>query len=196
MRDGPRPLQLIALGGVGALIALIFAGTYVYSTSGSLFGFGGESPAEKVALQDRDLPAGMTRCTFSDHPQGKGGDTQFDGATDAATAVYADDCTVPPSRRYAFSWVVEFDSVTAAVAAYKAFIGSQDCTIAHGCVDWGLGQNFNLNCGTAQGSNPGTTSCLGTWQRNAFMVTFQGIMGSIDEAKKAVLEMDARAGRS
>jgi hypothetical protein len=196
MRDGLRRLPLIALGGVGALIALIFAGTYVYRTSGSLLGFGGESPAERVALQDHDLPAGMTRCTISDHPQGKGGDTRFDGAADAATAVYAEDCTVPPSRRYAFSWVIEFDSETAAVAAYKAFIGSQDCTIAHGCVDWGLGQNFNLNCGTAQGSSPGTASCLGTWQRNAFMVTFQGIMGSIDEAKKAVLAMDARAGPS
>jgi hypothetical protein len=186
-------LPLIALGALGVVIALIIGGTYVYHASGSLLGFGGESPAEMVALKDRDLPAGMARCAISEHPQGKGGDTQFDGATDAVTVVYADDCNVPPSRRYAFSWVVEFDSETAAVAGYTAFIGSQDCTIAHRCVDWGLGQNFNLNCGTAQGSNPGTASCLGTWQRNAFMVTFQGIMGSIDEMKKAVVNMDFRA---
>ena len=160
MRDGPRRLPLIALGALGAVIALDFGGTYVYRTTGSLFGFGGESPAERVALHDRDLPAGMARCAISEHPQGKGGSTQFDGATDAATAVYADDCNVAPSRRYAFSWVVEFDSKTAAVAAYTAFIGSQDCTIAHGCVDWGLGQNFNLNCGTSQvwGHGRGTLS--------------------------------------
>jgi hypothetical protein len=196
MRDAPRRLPLIAVSSVGALIALIFGGTYVYRTSGSLFGFGGESPAERVALKDSDLPTGMTRCTISEQSQGKGGDTQFDGASDAATAIYADDCDAPPSRRYAFSWVVEFDSETAALAAYRAFVGSQDCTVAHGCVDWGLGQNFNLNCGTAQGSNPGAASCLGTWQRNAFMVTFIGIMGSINESKKAVLDMDARAGPS
>lgn len=186
-------MPLIALGALGALILLIVAGTYIYRTSGSLLGFGGESAAEMVALKASDLPAGMARCTISEHPQGKGGDTQFDGATDAVTVVYANDCNVPPSRRYAFSLVVEFDSETAAVAGYTAFIGSQDCTIAHGCVDWGLGQNFNLNCGTAQGSNPVTASCLGTWQRNAFMVTFQGIMGSTEEARKAVTNMDARA---
>ena len=186
-------MPLIALGALGALILLIVAGTYIYRTNGSLLGFGGESAAEMVALKASDLPAGMARCTISEHPQGKGGDTQFDGATDAVTVVYANDCNVPPSRRYAFSLVVEFDSETAAVAGYTAFIGSQDCTIAHGCVDWGLGQNFNLNCGTAQGSNPVTASCLGTWQRNAFMVTFQGIMGSTEEARKAVTNMDARA---
>ena len=193
MRVGLRRMPLIALGALGALIVLIVGGIYVYRASGSLLGFGGESLAERVALKASDLPAGMTRCTMSDHLLGKGGDTQFDGATDAATVVYADDCNAPPSRRYAFRLVVEFDSETAAVAGYTAFIGSQDCTIAHGCVDWGLGPNFNLNCGTAQGSNPGTVSCLGTWQRNAFMVTFQGIMGSTDEARKAVSRMDARA---
>jgi hypothetical protein len=114
------------------LILLIVAGTYIYRTSGSPLGFGGESAAEMVALKASDLPAGMARCTISEHPQGKGGDTQFDGATDAVTVVYANDCNVPPSRRYAFSLVVEFDSETAAVAGYTAFIGSQDCTIAHG----------------------------------------------------------------
>jgi hypothetical protein len=35
MRDGPRRLPLIALGAVGALIALILAGTYIYGEIGS-----------------------------------------------------------------------------------------------------------------------------------------------------------------
>jgi hypothetical protein len=192
MRAWLRRLPLIGLGTLGALIALILAGTYVYQTSGSLLGFG-ESPAERVALQGSDLPRGMTRCTSAGWPQGKGGDTPPYAAKDVWTAVYSDACNLPPSRRYAFSWVLEFENETAAVAGYKAFVGSQDCTIAHGCVDWGLGQNFNLNCGTPQGSSQsGNGSCLGTWQRNAFVLTFQGIMG-IDEAKKAVLSMDARA---
>jgi hypothetical protein len=134
----------------------------------------------------------MTQCTSKGRPQGKGGDTLQYGATDVWTAVYADDCNVPPSRRYVFSWVLEFESEKAAVSGYAAFMGSQECTIEHGCVDWGLGQNADLNCGSSQS---GTVSCLGTWQRNAFMVTFQGIMGSIDEAKKAVVDMDARAGQ-
>jgi hypothetical protein len=169
------------------LIALVLVGSYLYRTNGFLLA---ESPAEKVSLKAGDLPPGMTRCTSAGRPQGKGGDTLQYGATDVWSAVYADDCSVPPSRRYAFSWVLEFDSETAAVAGYAAFIGSQDCTTAHGCVDWGLGQNANLNCGSSQ---PGTVSCLGTWQRNAFVVTFQGIMGSVDEAKKAVVDMDVRA---
>jgi hypothetical protein len=181
-----RP-YLIALGAVGALIALVLAGNYVYRTNGSLLG---ESPAKSVSLKASDLPPGMTQCSGSGRPQGKGGDTLQYGATAVWSAVYADDCNVPPSRRYAFSWVLEFDSETAAVAGYAAFIGSQDCTTAHGCVDWGLGPNANLNCGSSQS---GTVSCLGTWQRNAFMVTFQGIMDSIDEAKKAVVDMDVRA---
>jgi hypothetical protein len=187
-RSAPWP-HLIALGALGALIALILAGNYVYQTNGSLLV---ESPAKSVSLRDSDLPPGMSRCTSAGWPEGKGS-IPF-GATDVWTVVYADSCNLPPSRRYAFTWVLEFESETAAVAAYQAFTGSPDCTIAHGCVDWGLGQNSNLNCGTTQGSSQsGTVSCLGTWQRNAFMVTFQGIMGSIDEAKKAVLNMDARA---
>ena len=35
MRDGPRRLPLIALGALGALIALILVGTYIYRESGS-----------------------------------------------------------------------------------------------------------------------------------------------------------------
>jgi hypothetical protein len=190
MRDGARRLPLIAFGAFGALIALILAGGYIYDTSGSLFGFG-ESPAVRVSLKGSDLPPGMARCPVSGRPHGE---RSFPfGATDVWTTVYADNCNLPPSRRYAFSWVLEFPSETAAVGAYKAFVGSQDCTIAHGCLD-GLGQNSNVNCGTPQDSiQSGTAGCLGTWQRNAFMVTFQGIMRSIDEAKKAVLNMDARA---
>jgi hypothetical protein len=182
------PPHLIALGALGALIALILVGTYVYRTNGSLFG---ESPAKRVSLQDSDLPTGMSLCTSAGWTQGKGA-IPF-GANDVWTAVYADACNLPPTHRYAFSWILEFGSETAAVVGYNAFVGSQHCTIAHGCVDWGLGQNFNLNCGTPQGSSQsGTGSCLGTWQRNAFVLTFQGIMG-IEEAKKAVLSMDARA---
>jgi hypothetical protein len=187
MGNGPRRLPLIALGALGALIALILAGTYIYRTSGSLLGFG-ESPAERVSLKSSDLPPGMTQC-LSRRPQGAG---QPYGATDVWTTVYADGCNLPPAPRYAFSWVLQFDSETAAVAAYKAFVGSQDCTIAHGCVGR-LGPNANLNCGTPQGSSqPGTGGCLGTWQRNAFMLTFEAMMAS-DEAKKAVFNMDARA---
>jgi hypothetical protein len=178
MRDWPRRLPLIGLGTLGALIALVLAGNYNYQTNGSLIG---ESPANGVSLKDSDLPPGMTRCTSAGWPLGEGGRPY--GAADVWTVVYADACNVPPSRRYAFSWVLEFPSQTAAVAGYKAFVGSQDCTIAHECVG-GLGQNSNVNCGTG--------GCLGTWQRNAFVLTFQGIMG-IDEAKKAVLSMDARA---
>jgi len=190
MRDGARRLPMIALGALGALIALILVGNSVYYTSGSLFGFG-ESPAVRVSLKGSDLLPGMTRCPVSGRPHGE---RSFPfGATDVWTAVYADSCNLPPTRRYAFSWVLEFSSETAAVAAYKAFVGSPDCTIAHGCVD-GLGQNSNVNCGTPQDSSQsGTAGCPGTWQRNAFMLTFQGIMGSVDEAKKALLNMDARA---
>jgi hypothetical protein len=189
MRDWPRRLPLIGPGAFGALTALILAGTYVYQTSGSLLGFG-ESPAERVSLQGSDLTPGMTRCTWAGWPQEKG--ERPYGATDVWTAVYADACNLPPSRRYAFSWVLEFQSETAAVAGYTAFVGSQDCTIAYGCVG-GLGQNSNVNCGPPQGSSQsGNGSCLGTWQRNAFVLTFQGIM-DIDEAKKALLSMDARA---
>jgi hypothetical protein len=36
MRDGPRRLPLIALGALGALIALILAGTYVHLTAGTV----------------------------------------------------------------------------------------------------------------------------------------------------------------
>ena len=142
-----------------------------------------------VSLQGSDLPSGMTRCPVSGRPQG--GYTPPYGATDVWTVVYADKCNLPPARRYAFSWVLEFKSETAAVAAYKAFVGSQDCTIAHGCVG-GLGPNSNVNCGSPQVSTPDIGSCLGTWQRNAFMVTFQGIMGP-DEGIKAVRSIDARA---
>src|ERR1700738_5236453 len=35
MRDGPRRLPLIALGALGALIALILVGTYIYRESGA-----------------------------------------------------------------------------------------------------------------------------------------------------------------
>ena len=35
MRDGPRRLPLIAFGALGALIALILVGTYIYRESGS-----------------------------------------------------------------------------------------------------------------------------------------------------------------
>jgi hypothetical protein len=194
MRDGPRRLPLIALGALGALIALILAGTSVYYTTGSLLG--GESPAERVSLKGSDLPRGMAQCPISEHPQGKGAATEPYGATRVWTTVYADGanaCNLPPSGRHAFTWVLEFKSETAAVAGYKAFVGSQDCTTAHGCVDWSLGQNSNISCGTPQGSSQsGTSSCLGTWQRNTFVLTFVGSMG-IEEAKKAILNMDARA---
>jgi hypothetical protein len=177
-RHGHRGLRLIALGALGVSIALILAGNYAYQTNGSLFG---ESPAASVSLKGSDLPSGMTRCNVSGRPQG--GYSPPYGATDVWTVVYADACNLPPAHRYAFSWVLEYPSATAAVAGYKASVGSPDCTIAHGCLG-GLGQNSNVNCGTG--------GCLGTWQRNAFVLTFQGIMG-IDAAKKAVLNMDARA---
>lgn len=195
MRDGPRRLALIAVGSVGALIALILVGAYVYHASGSLPGFG-ESSAERVSLKGSDLPPGLTQCPVSGRPQDKGGATYPYGATDVWTTVYADGssaCNLPPSGRHAFTWVLQFDTETAAVAGFKAFVGSSDCTIAHGCVDWGLGQNSTLACGTPQGSSQsGAGSCLGTWQRNAFVLTFAGSMG-IDEMKKAVMNMDARA---
>jgi hypothetical protein len=185
------------LGAFGALIALVLAGNDAYYTSGSLFGFG-ESPVVSVSLKASDLPPGMTRCIVSGRPHEIGGATQFDGRTDQWTVVYADSpnaCNLPPSGRHVFSFVLEFKSETAAVAAYKAFVGSQDCTVAHGCVDWGLGQNSTLACGNPQGTGQsGTVSCLGTWQRNAFLLTFEGAMG-IDEARKAVTDMDARAHR-
>jgi hypothetical protein len=186
MPGRPHRLPLIALGAVGALITLILAVNHLYQTNGSLLGFG-ESPAVTVSLQSNDLPPGMTRCPVSGRPQA--GYTPPYGAIDVWTAIYADSCNLPPSRRYASSSILEFSSEKAAVAGYKAFVGSQDCTIAHGCVE-GLGQNSNVNCGPPQGSDQ--TGCLGTWQRNAFVLTFEGIM-SIDEAKKAVLKMDARA---
>jgi hypothetical protein len=195
MRDGPRRLPLIALGALGALIALILAGTYVYHTSGLLLGFG-ESPAERVSLKSSDLPPGMAQCPITEHPQGNRRATEPYGASDVWTTVYADGanaCNLPPSGRHAFTWVLEFDSETAAVDGYKTFAGSVDCTTAHGCVDWGLGQNSKISCGTPQGSHQsGTGACLGTWQRNAFVLTFVGSM-RIDEAKKAILAMDARA---
>ena len=46
MRDGPRRQPLIALGALGALVALILAGTYIYreSTSGVLVDQRGSGP--------------------------------------------------------------------------------------------------------------------------------------------------------
>jgi hypothetical protein len=190
-RHRRRGLGLIALGALGASIALVLAGNYVYQTNGALFG---ESPAASVSLKSGDLPPGMAHCSVSGRPQG--GYTPPYGATDVWTVVYADSpnaCNLPPARRYAFSWVLEFGSETAAVAGFQAFVGSSDCTIAHVCVD-GLGRNSNVHCGIAQHpSQPGAGGCLGTWQRNGFVLTVE-IMG-IDEAKKAVLNMDARAQR-
>jgi hypothetical protein len=195
MQDGPRRLPLIALGALGALIALILAGSFVYYTSGSLPG-SGESPAERVSLKASDLPPGLTQCRVSGRPQDKGGATYSYGATDVWTTVYADGlsaCNVPPSGRHAFTWVLAYESETAAVAGYKAFVGSSDCTFARGCVEWGLGQNSTLACGTLSASSQsGAGSCLGTWQKNGFVLTFDGSMG-IDEMKKAVRNMDARA---
>jgi hypothetical protein len=185
-RHGHRGLRLIALGALGVSIALILAGNYVYQTNGFLIG---ESTAASVSLKGSDLPPGMTRCNVSGRP--RGGYTPPYGATDVWTVVHADRCDLPPARRYAFSWVLEYPSETAAVAGFQAFVGSPDCTIAHVCVD-GLGPNSNVHCGIPQGpSQSGTGSCLGTWQRNVFVLTVE-IMG-IDEAKKAVLNMDARA---
>jgi hypothetical protein len=190
MRDGRRRLPLIALGALAALIALILVGAHNYDTTGSLLG--GESPAERVSVQGSDLPAGMAQCPLHEHSQGKGGPAEPYGAIRAWSVVYADSpsaCNLPPAPRYAFTWVLEFDSEAAAVAGYQGLMHSQDCTVAHGCVDWGLGQNFNLSCRSSQAGNGG---CLGTWQRNAFLLTFLAYMG-IDDAKKAVLDMDARA---
>ena len=44
MRDRPRRLPLIALGALGALIALILAGIYIYRTSGVLVDERGSGP--------------------------------------------------------------------------------------------------------------------------------------------------------
>src|ERR1700686_905362 len=81
VRDGPRRLPLIAVGSVGALIALGLVGAYVYHASGALHGFG-ESPAERVSLKVGDLPRGLTQCPVSGRPQDKGGATYPYGATD------------------------------------------------------------------------------------------------------------------
>jgi hypothetical protein len=119
-------------------------------------------------------------------------------AADVWTTVYADGpsaCNLSPSGRHAFTWVLQFDSEAAAVAGYRAFVGAAECTSPHGCVEWGFGQNSTLACENAQGSSQsGAGSCLGTWQRNAFVLTFEGSMG-IDEMKRAVFDMDARAHR-
>jgi hypothetical protein len=188
-RLSARPLHLIALGALGATIVLILVGNNVYYSSGSLFGLG-ESPVVRVSLTSSDLPPGMTRCPVSGRPY-LGGPFSF-GAIDVWTVVYADRCDLAPSRRHVFSSVLEFQSEAAAVTAFKSLVGSDDCTIAHGCLD-GLGQNSTVACGTSQGSSQsGTGSCLGSWQRNVFVLTFEGIM-STDGAKKAILSMDARA---
>src|SRR5579864_115522 len=193
MRVGPRRLPLIALGALGASIALILAGTYVYRAGASIFGFG-QSPAERVSLKPSDLPSGMTQCTSSAGPAGKGGTADAYGAADEWTTVYAETpqaCNLPPSGRHVFTWVLGYQSERAAVAGFNSLVGSSDCS--HGCVEWGLGPNFTLACGDPQGTNQsGTVSCLGTWQRNAFVLTFAGAMG-FDAVKHAVLNMDARA---
>lgn len=44
MRVGPRRLPLIALGALGALIALIFVGTYIYRERGVLVDESGSGP--------------------------------------------------------------------------------------------------------------------------------------------------------
>ncbi len=44
MPDGPRPPPLIALGALGALIALILAGTYIYRAAGVLVDESGSGP--------------------------------------------------------------------------------------------------------------------------------------------------------
>ena len=50
MRDGPRRLPLIALGALGALIALILAGTYIYPEGGTSYRGSGTSPAGDVLV--------------------------------------------------------------------------------------------------------------------------------------------------
>lgn len=60
MRDGPRRLPLIALGALGALIALIFLGAYVYRSAGTLVnesgsGPGGETTEVFTVSRDWDL---------------------------------------------------------------------------------------------------------------------------------------------
>lgn len=182
-------LHLITLGALGAAIALILVGNGVYRYGGSLFGFG-ESPAVRVSLMGRDLPPGMTQCPVSGRPEGKGAFPY--GAIDVWTVVYADHCGAAPSPRYALSWVLEYSSEAAAVAGYESLVGSQVCTIAHGCLD-GLGQNSSVTCGTSKGpGQAGPGSCLGTWQRKTFVLTFDGMMGT-DEARDAIFSIDARA---
>jgi|SRR5665213_3390627 len=59
MRDGPRRLPLIALGALGALIALILAGTYIYRESGT-------SQAGGALVDERGLgPGGETTEVFT-----------------------------------------------------------------------------------------------------------------------------------
>ena len=208
-RRSTRLPHLIAIGVLGALFVLILVGMGVYRSSGSLLGFG-ELPAARVSLMGSDLPPGMTKCPGSGPIQGKGASTY--GAIDFWTVSYADNCDSGATPPYVFSSVLEYASEGAAVAAYESLVGSQDCTIANGCVD-GLGQNSNVTCGTSTaGLSPGgdwgpgylhawdfpgsgqygTGGCLGTWQRKTYVLTFDGTMG-IDEAKKAISRMDARA---
>ena len=77
MRDGPRRLPLIGLGALGALIALILAGTYIYRESGvvvdehSCCGAGGQTTEVFTVNGAWDLwwsydcsPMIRTQCDF------------------------------------------------------------------------------------------------------------------------------------
>jgi hypothetical protein len=69
MRDGPHRLPLIALGALGALIALILVGTHIYRESAtSIDGESGTSPspAAGVLVDERGSgPGGQTTEVFT-----------------------------------------------------------------------------------------------------------------------------------
>ena len=96
MRDGPRRLPLIALGALGALIALILVGTYIYRESGVLVdehgnGPGGQTTEVFTVAGDWDLRWSYDCSSFGNQPK-------LDQCDFFLTVKQMSDCQVSPEN--------------------------------------------------------------------------------------------------
>jgi hypothetical protein len=102
MRDGPRRLPLIALGALGALIALILAGTYIYRERGSTGvlvdtgGSGGGGQTTEVFTVDGDWDL---RWSYDCSPSLRNLFRKVDHCDFFLTVKQMSDCQVSPENQ-------------------------------------------------------------------------------------------------